>query len=166
MAKAKTVRLFYCPNIYKHYSNDLDSFDHPLVKEMVERTTKQAPGYYRAVHKSAETARKGCSFAQDAVDFCKRLFRAEDFLETLREVLEDIKEVAKNAHQDSEEMHDQFKNVRVELFKVRFLLVRLHFMVFQGSLSLDLERCSVRCSQCVGSLYSISLLMSVLRFHR
>jgi hypothetical protein len=125
--------------------DNVNSFDHPLVEEIVERISQQAPDYYRAVHKSAETAHKGCSFARDAVDFCKRLIRAKDSVGALKEGLDNIKEVAKNAHEDSEEMYQQFKDIRVELFKVRFLLNHLWYLP-QAPVSLDSERHSVQCS--------------------
>jgi hypothetical protein len=85
---------------------------------MVDKIAKQGPHHYRAIQKSAETARRGCSFASDAIDFCKRLLKAEDSVETLRAGLDGIKEVAKYAHQDAQDMHQQFKDIRVELFKV------------------------------------------------
>ncbi|KIM73973.1 hypothetical protein PILCRDRAFT_715328 [Piloderma croceum F 1598] len=85
---------------------------------MVDKIAKQGPGYYRAIQKSAETARRGCSFASDAIDFCKRLLKADDSVETLRAGLEDIKEAAKYAHRDAQEMYQQCKDVRVELFKI------------------------------------------------
>jgi hypothetical protein len=95
---------------------------------MVSRIVAQGPYCYRAVHKSAEVARNGCSFAMDAMDFCKRLFRGEDSLEALEFGLENIKDVANSAHQDAEEMHKQFKRIRVELFKVRFLAAVAQYM--------------------------------------
>ena len=115
----KQKRLVCCLFAEIFAIDNANSFDHPLVEEIVERISQQAPGYYRAVHKSAETAHKGCSFARDAVDFCKRLIRAKDSVEALMEGLDNIKEVAKTAHEDSEEMYQQFKHIRVELFKVR-----------------------------------------------
>ncbi|KIM85557.1 hypothetical protein PILCRDRAFT_337210 [Piloderma croceum F 1598] len=99
-------------------SESINSSRHPLIKEMVDKISKQGPGYYRAIQKSAETARRGCSFASDAIDFCKRLLKAEDSVETLRAGLDDIKEVAKYAHQDAQDMYQQFKDIRVELFKI------------------------------------------------
>jgi hypothetical protein len=89
---------------------------------MVDKIAKQGPSYSRAIQKSVETARRGCSFASDAIDFCKRLQKAEDSVETLRAGLNDTKEVAKDAHQDAQDMYHQFKDVRVELFKVCIIL--------------------------------------------
>ena len=120
-------RWFVCFSTAGNYS-DCCSFEsinrspHPLIKEMVDNIAKQGPAYYRAIQKSAETARRGCSFASDAIDFCNQLRKAEASVEMLRAGLDDIKEVAKYAHQEAQEMHQQFKDVRVELFKVRFLL--------------------------------------------
>ncbi|KIM85565.1 hypothetical protein PILCRDRAFT_816762 [Piloderma croceum F 1598] len=94
------------------------SFDNPLVKATVDRIVKQGPAYYRAIHQSAETAQNGCSFARDAIDFCQRLLRAEDSVDTLKSGLEDIKQVAKIAHQGSTEMNKLFKLVRTELFQI------------------------------------------------
>jgi len=97
----------------------VNSFDNPLVKGTVEKIVKQGPAYYRAIHQSTETAQNGCSFARDAIDFCQRLLRAEDSVDTLKSGLEDIKQVAKIAHQGSTEMNKLFKLVRTELFQVR-----------------------------------------------
>ncbi|KIM79180.1 hypothetical protein PILCRDRAFT_570929 [Piloderma croceum F 1598] len=94
------------------------SFDNPLVKATVDRIVKQGPAYYRAIHQSTETAQNGCSFARDAIDFCQRLLRAEDSVDTLKSMLEDIKQVAKIAHQGSTEMNKLFKLVRTEIFQI------------------------------------------------
>lgn len=91
---------------------------------MLNKIAKQG---YQAIHMSAETAQKGCFFAQSAADFCKRLFRTEDFLGTLKSSLGDIKEIAKSAHHDSEEMHERFKSLRNELIIVCFLNVLRDF---------------------------------------
>jgi hypothetical protein len=80
---------------------------------------KQGSGYYWEIHKSAETAQKGCYFAMDAIVFCKGLYRASDS-EALQAGLDKIKEIAKSTHQDCEDMHQQFKRIRIELFEVRF----------------------------------------------
>lgn len=85
---------------------------------MVDRIVMQGPSYYSAIRQSAKTAQEGCSFAQDAIAYCKRLIRAEDSPDTLKSGLHDIQEIAKRAHRGSEEMQSQFKRVRVELFKV------------------------------------------------
>ena len=97
------------------------SFEHHLIKEMVNKIVQQGAPYYSAIQKSASSAAKGMFFAKDAVDFCERLIRAQDSLENLKSALEDIKQVAKAAHDDAKEMSKQFKNIRVELFRVRSL---------------------------------------------
>ncbi|KIM73979.1 hypothetical protein PILCRDRAFT_14796 [Piloderma croceum F 1598] len=89
-----------------------------VIKEIVVKQPKQRSGYYRAIQKSAETAQRGCSFASDAIDFCERLLKAEDSVETLRVGLDNINDVAKYAHQDAQDMYQQFKDIRVELFKI------------------------------------------------
>jgi hypothetical protein len=97
----------------------VNSFDNPLIKTMVDKVIKQAPSYCHAIQKSADTAQRGCSFAADAIDFCQRLLRAEDSVETLRSGLNIIKQVAKSAHLGATEMNSLFKVIRIELFKVR-----------------------------------------------
>jgi archaellum component FlaC len=59
----------------------------------------------------------------DAIDFCRRLLKAEDSFGRLKSGLDNIKDVAKNAHQDALEMNRQFKDIRVELFKVHSMLI-------------------------------------------
>jgi len=61
----------------------------------------------------------------DAIDFCQRLLRAEDSVDTLKSELEDIKQVAKIAHQGSTEMNKLFKLVRTELFRCGSLSARI-----------------------------------------
>jgi len=94
------------------------SFDNLLIKALVDKIVKQGPAYNRAIQKSAETAENGRFFARDAVDFCKRLLRAEDSVDILKSSLEEIKQVAKVAHFSSTEMNKLFKLVRTELFKI------------------------------------------------
>lgn len=102
---------------------NIHSFDHGLVKLVVDRIVKQGPGYYGAIQKSAETAQQGCSFAADAIAFCDRLTRKEGTLENLQRGLQDIRQMAKRAHEGANDMNKEFKRVRVELFKVRFLFL-------------------------------------------
>jgi len=123
VAKAKIVRLCHSSrkNLVVILSDNVNSFDNPLVQAMVDNIINQGPRYYFAIQKSAETAQKGCSFAADALDFCQRLFRAEDSVDTAKAGLDNIKQVAKSAHLGSTEMNSLFKFVRIELFKVRLL---------------------------------------------
>jgi hypothetical protein len=88
---------------------------------MVDKVIKQGPAYYNAIQKSGETALKGCSFTRDAINFCQRLIRAVDSVDSLKSELNNIKQVAKSAHIGSTEMNSLFKLVRIELFKVRIL---------------------------------------------
>jgi len=101
-------------------SDNIRSSRHPFVQDMVDMIANQCHSYCKVIQMSVEIAPKGCSFARDAIDFFRRLVRAEDSFETLKSGLDNIKEVAKIAHHDSKQIHRQFKNVRVELFKVRF----------------------------------------------
>jgi FixJ family two-component response regulator len=96
---------------------------------MLNKIAKQGLEYYQAIHMSAETAQKGCFFSQGAVDFCKRLFRAQDFVGTLKSSLGDIKETAKSAHHNSEETHERFKSLRNELIIVCFLTLLRDFCI-------------------------------------
>ena len=105
--------------IQSSHSNVVNSFDNPHIQGMVDKIINQGPRYYPAIQKSAETAQKDCSFAADALDFCQRLFRAEDSVDTAKAGLDNIKQVAKSAHLGSTEMNTLFKLVRIELFKVR-----------------------------------------------
>lgn len=107
---------------------NIHSFDHDLVKLVVDRIVEQGPGYYRAIQKSAETAQQGCSFAADAIAFCERLIRKEDTLENLQRGLQDIIQVANSAHEGANDMNTQFKQVRVELFKVCSPFLHYNFL--------------------------------------
>jgi len=75
-----------------------------LVKTMVSQDCGTRSLLLWAVHKSAEVARNGCSFAMDA-RILQRLFRGKDSLRGLGVWTENIKDVAHSAHQDAEEMH-------------------------------------------------------------
>jgi prephenate dehydrogenase len=94
VAETKAVRPPFFPGI--HCSTEhLDRFDNPLVKAMIDRISKQAPSYYLAIQKSSNTAQAECAFVQDAIDCCKRLYRAEDSVDTLKMGFDDMKETAK-----------------------------------------------------------------------
>jgi len=121
VAKTEVVRLACLLKVAVPLRILINRFHNPLVKAMVARILEQGPDYYSAIQQSAKTAQEGRSFAKDAIDFCKRLIRAEDSPETLKSGLDNIKEVAKRAYQGSEEMERRFKCIRTELFRVRHI---------------------------------------------
>jgi hypothetical protein len=118
-------RAFYC-FLSVFISQVFNRSDHHLVIAMVEKIMTQADEYVRAIDMSLDTARKGCEFADDAVDICKFVAKGDAHIEDLRQFLSQMLEKAETAHTQALAMNRQFAGVRRSLFQVSAVVYGEH----------------------------------------
>ena len=85
---------------------------------MVDKITRQADEYVRAINMSLDTAKKGCEFADDAIEFCNFVAKGDGHLEHLERFLSNMLDKANTAHTQALSMNEQFARVCSSLFQV------------------------------------------------
>jgi hypothetical protein len=89
---------------------------------MVNKLVGQASEYILAIKMSVETAKKGCAFADDAIDLCNFIRNGEGSVDDLQAYVTDMLEIANTAYECALSTNERFRAVRSELFQVS-----LHF---------------------------------------
>jgi len=65
---------------------------------MVNKLVGQASEYILAIKMSVETAKKGCAFADDAIDLCNFIRNGEGSVDDLQVYVTDMLEIANTAY--------------------------------------------------------------------
>lgn len=103
------------------------SFDHRLVKAIIDNISVEGDKYYIALNKTVANARRGQTLASEVVDLCKALADKHDSPEEpLNALVSKLIKGAEKAHGCSIKTRDELKGVRDALSKV--ILAVLYFM--------------------------------------
>jgi hypothetical protein len=94
--KTQTVRFPCCPSTI--ISQVIGSSEHHLVATMVNKVTRQADEYVRAIDMSLDAAQKGCEFADDAIELCNFVAMGDAHLEDLNRFLSEMLDKANTVH--------------------------------------------------------------------
>lgn len=79
---------------------------------------KVGPEYHEAVQDSVETAKKGLTFAEEAITFCEGLLRIVSDDSSIPVLITHLTSCAEAVYQSSKTMNTNFGNIRSKLYQV------------------------------------------------